>query len=464
MSTSRQTWFGQPRGLTILFLTEMWEQFSYYGMRALLVYYMTKQLLIGQERASIIYGTYTAMAYFTPIFGGMIADRWLGKRRAVIIGGSIMAAGHFMMTFEPLFYVALATIALGNGLFLPSLPSQIDGLSRPDDQRRGWAYNVYYVGVNIGGFLAPLICGTLGEFYGWHWGFGAAGVGMLSGLLIYTLGGKYLPDPIRVARKAAAPAASAAPPAPSAAPPAPSAAPLAPSAAPPAANAVPAALAATFRSTFLLLFAVGLAVTVFRGAYEQVGNTVALWADVGINRGIAATSIPMTWFQALNPLLVIVMTPMLLARWRRRADAGRVDSSMKKMALGALMVAAAYLLLAVVAFAAGDQRASWAWLALYFVIFTVGELYILPTGLGLFARLAPVGFGATTVAAWFLAIFTGSLSAGAVGTLWGSTSHAEFFAVLTVIAAISAAMLLTLDSAIRRIEAARAAETLALSG
>jgi proton-dependent oligopeptide transporter, POT family len=189
---------------------------------------------------------------------------------------------------------------------------------------------------------------------------------------------------------------------------------------------------------------------------------VALWADVGINRAVAATSIPMTWFQALNPLLVIVMTPMLLARWRRRADAGRVDSSMKKMALGALMVAAAYLLLAVVAFAAGDQRASWAWLALFFVIFTVGELYILPTGLGLFARLAPVGFGATTVAAWFLAIFTGSLSAGAVGALWGSTSHAEFFAVLTVIAAISAVMLLTLDSAIRRIEAARAAETLGL--
>ena len=174
MNTRSQTWFGQPRGLTVLFLTEMWEVFSYYGMRALLVYYMTKQLLIGQEKASLIYGTYTAMAYFTPIFGGIIADRWLGKRRAVIIGGSIMAAGHFMMTFEPLFYFALATIALGNGLFFPSLPSQIDGLYRPDDPRRSWAYNVYYVGINLGGFLAPLICGTLGELYGWHWGFGAA--------------------------------------------------------------------------------------------------------------------------------------------------------------------------------------------------------------------------------------------------------------------------------------------------
>jgi POT family proton-dependent oligopeptide transporter len=424
MSEDRPTWFGQPRGLTILFLTEMWEVFSYYGMRALLVYYMTKQLLIGQERASVIYGTYTAMAYFTPIFGGMIADRWLGKRRAVIIGGSIMAAGHFLMTFEPLFYPALATIALGNGLFLPSLPSQIDGLYRPEDPRRSWAYNVYYVGINIGGFLAPLICGTLGEFYGWHWGFGAAGVGMVAGLIIYVLGGKYLPDPVRVTGISA-----------------PVAAPL-----------------RDYRSTFLLLLAIGLAVTVFRGVYEQIGNTVALWADTGIDRSTAGVTIPMTWFQSLNPLLVFLMTPLLLARWRRRAETGREQSSMQKMTTGALIVAAAYLLLALVALEAGTGRASWQWLALFFVIFTWGELYILPTGLGLFARLAPVGFGATTVAAWFFAIFSGSLAAGAVGTLWSRMSHAAYFAALTLIAAVAAAMLFALDRNTRRIEKARARE------
>jgi POT family proton-dependent oligopeptide transporter len=424
MSEDRQTWFGQPRGLTILFLTEMWEVFSYYGMRALLVYYMTKQLLIGQERASVIYGTYTAMAYFTPIIGGMIADRWLGKRRAVIIGGSIMAAGQFMMTFEPLFYPALATIALGNGLFLPSLPSQIDGLYRPEDPRRSWAYNVYYVGINIGGFLAPLICGTLGEFYGWHWGFGAAGVGMVAGLIIYVLGGKYLPDPVRVTGISA-----------------PVAAPL-----------------RDYRSTFLLLLAIGLAVTVFRGVYEQIGNTVALWADTGIDRSTAGMTIPMTWFQSLNPLLVFLMTPLLLARWRRRAETGREQSSMQKMTTGALIVAAAYLLLALVALEAGTGRASWQWLALFFVIFTWGELYILPTGLGLFARLAPDGFGATTVAAWFFAIFSGSFAAGLVGTLWSRMSHAAYFAALTLIAAVAAAMLFALDRNTRRIEGARARE------
>ena len=427
MSANQQTWFGQPRGLTILFLTEMWEIFSYYGMRALLVYYMTKQLLIGQEKASLIYGIYVATAYFTPIFGGLIADRWLGKRRAVIIGGSIMAAGHFMMTFEPLFYPALATIALGNGLFLPSLPSQIDTLYRADDPRRGWAYNVYYVGINIGGFLAPLVCGALGEFYGWHWGFGAAGVGMLLGLLIYILGGKYLPDSVRAVKKTPAPTA-------------------------------PKASAGQYRSTFILLFAVGFAVTVFRGAYEQFGNTLPLWIDIGVDRTAGSWTIPMTWFLSLDPLLVVLMTPPLLAHWRRRAQLGSPGSAMKKMALGALILAAAYLLLATVAFTAGTGRASWMWLVLFFALFTFGELYILPTGLGLFARLAPIGYGATTVAAWFFVVCTGSLLAGIVGTLWSRISHSGFFAILTVISGFAAALLFALDPSIRRIEAARAAE------
>ncbi len=420
------TWFGHPRGLTILFLTEMWEKFSYYGMRALLVYYMTKQLLIGQEKASYIYGAYTAFAYFTPIFGGAIADRWLGKRRAVIIGGSVMAAGHFMMTFEPLFYPALATIAFGNGLFLPSLPSQINDLYPATDRRRGSAYNVYYVGINVGGFLAPLVCGTLGELYGWHWGFGAAGIGMIAGLAIYIFGGRYLPDAARRQPMARRPA-------------------MAP---------------ANYRSTFFVLIGVGLAVTVFRGAYEQVGNTVALWADVGVDRAAGAMTIPMTWFQSLNPLFVVMMTPLLLAHWRRRSDRGREQSSAQKMAIGAAIVAGAYLLLAAASYISGDGgRSHWLWLAAFFAILTLGELYILPTGLGLFARLAPVGFGATTVAAWFLAIFTGSLTAGAVGALWSDLSHAAYFAVLAAISIVAAGLLLALDPSSRRVEAARAKET-----
>jgi POT family proton-dependent oligopeptide transporter len=426
MTSAQPTWFGQPRGLTILFLTEMWSQFSYYGMRALLVYYMTKQLLIGQEKASFIYGIYTAMAYFTPILGGVIADRWLGKRGAVTIGAAVMAAGHFMMTFEPLFYAALAMIALGNGLFLPSLPSQINDLYSSDDPRRGWAYNVYYVGINIGGFLAPIVCGALGEFYGWHWGFGAAGIGMLAGLCIYLWGTRYLPPQTVAARPTGGKTAAK----------------------------------SMERSTILLLLAIGFAVTIFRGSYEQVGNTVALWTDSGVDRAIGSRVIPMTWFQALNPLLVFLMTPMLLARWRRAAAAGREKSSMRKMAIGALIVAGAYLLLASIVFAVAPGRAHWIWLVGFFVLFTLGELYILPTGLGLFARLAPVGYGATTVAAWFLAIFSGSLAAGAVGTLWSKLAPAQFFTLLSIFAALAAGLLLSLDGITRRAEQRRALESI----
>jgi POT family proton-dependent oligopeptide transporter len=408
-TTEEPTWFGHPRGLTVLFLTNMWEQFSYYGMRALLVYYMTKQLMMPQESASLVYGAYTACAYFTPIVGGVIADRFLGKRNAILIGGSVMAAGHFMMAFEPLFYPALVTIALGNGLFLPSLPSQIGDLYAPGDARAGSAYNVYYVGVNIGGFLAPLICGTLGELYGWHWGFGAAGIGMLGGLAFYIWGQRYLPSqsPRQPIARSAAPRVR-----------------------------FP-------RKTILTLLAIALSVTVFRGAYEQVGNTLALWADVGVDRHVGSAVIPMTWFQSLNPLLVMAMTPPLLAWWQRRTTAGAVERPARRMALGAVIVAAAYLMLAAVESIGGP--AHWLWLVLFFVILTLGELHILPTGLGLFARLAPKGLGATTVAAWFLASFAGSIAAGLVGTLWSRTAHSGFFVLLALIAGLAAAMLLLVE-------------------
>src|ERR1051325_6395777 len=330
--TAETTWFGQPRGLTVLFLTNMWEQFSYYGMRALLVYYMTKELLFGQAHASLIYGTYTAVAYFTPIFGGLIADRYLGKRRAIVIGGSVMAGGHFMMAFEFLFFSALATIPPGNGLFLPSLPSQIDDLYERGDPRIGWAFNVYYVGVNIGGFLAPLICGGLGETLGWHWGFGAAGVGMSVGLAVYLWGQRYLPAQTRHPLVAPGP--------------------------------VPRG---RFDArTVALLVAIALAVTVFRGAYEQIGNTVALWADTGVDKHVGGRTIPMSWFISLNPLFVMVMTPPLLAWWRRRAAAGRQEAPARRMATGARIVGAAFLLLAVVAWRNGDGPTAWPWLALFF--------------------------------------------------------------------------------------------------
>ena len=414
---SELTWFGHPRGLTVLFFTNMWEQFSYYGMRAILVYYMTKQLLLAQETSSVIYGIYTGCAYFTPLIGGFIADRFLGKKRAIIIGGSVMALGHFMMTAEPLFYVALATIAIGNGLFLPSLPSQIRDLYSPGDPRAGRAYNVYYVGVNIGGFLAMLVCGALGETFGWHWGFGAAGIGMVTGLLFYLWGQRYLPAETQSPRVelSAAPRESLA------------------------------------RDTLLLLFSLGVAVAVFRSAYEQVGNTVALWFDTGVDKLAGDFSIPFTWFFAINPLCVMLLTPVLLAWWRKREAAGLISLPTQRMATGALIVAASYLFLAALSWNAGTGAVPWQWFALFWVVLTFGELFILPTGIGLFARLAPQRLGATTVASWFLATFAGNLAAGLVGTLWSRMSHTAFFVLLAAICALAALALRLLDGHAQRV-------------
>ncbi|MGA0602626.1 peptide MFS transporter [Caulobacter sp. KR2-114] len=419
-------WFGQPRGLTILFLTETWEKFSYYGMRSLLVYYMTRQLMLGQQRASMVYGLYTALAYLTPIVGGALADRWLGRRRAVIIGGSVMAVGHFMMAFPQLFYPALATIAAGNGLFLPSLPGQVGALYDAADPRRRSAYSVYYVGINLGAFLAPLACGGVGELAGWHWGFALAGVGMLAGLTIYVAGGRWLP---------------AQPPRPVA-----------------AAVAGPRTGATDLRTSLGLMLAVGLAVVVLRGAYEQIGNTVALWTAARVDRGVGAgLAIPMTWFQALNPLLIFVLTPPLVRHWRRRAARGREPGSAVKMATGAAIMAGAYLLLAAVSQAAQGGQASWIWLALFTAVLTAGELFVLPVGLGLFARLAPAALAATAIAGWFLATFAGNLLAGALGTLFTGLGEARFFLAMAGLAGAAAVMLLALARPVARAETALAA-------
>ncbi|RDJ00380.1 MFS transporter [Dyella solisilvae] len=415
-------WFGHPAGLSILFLTEMWEMFSFFGMRALLVYYMTMHLKIGQEHASLIYGTYAAFVYFTPVFGGMVADRWLGKRNAVVIGGATMALGHFMMASEPLFYPALATIALGNGLFLPSLASQIEGLYRPGDPRSSNAYNIYYIGINLGAFLAPLVCGTLGEAFGWHWGFTAAGIGMLLSLVIYLGGSRYLPqEPART--------------------------PAAALERPPMDGAV--------LQRFGFLITVAAIVVVFRGAYEQVGNTIALWASDGVDRHVTANwVIPMTWFQSLDSLVVFTATPLLVMRWARLAKRGVETPWLLKMAFGAAVVAASYLILAGVAAwsDAHGTRASWMWLVGWFVMMTLGELYILPIGLGLFGRMAPEGFRATSIATWFFAGFFGNLLAGALGTLWSDLSHGWFFALIGVVAGIAATLLYILGRRLGHVE------------
>jgi len=399
-------WFGQPRGLTILFLTEMWEKFSFFGMRALLVYYMTKRLGFEQGKASLVYGLYAAFVYFTPIAGGWLADRWLGARRAVLVGSVVMMAGHVLMGFPDFLYPALGCIALGSGLFLPSLPGQVRGLYAESDPRLGSAYNIYFVGINLGAFMAPFVVGTLGELYGWHWGFGAAAIGMAFGLVVYRAGaGTLAPSPPR-GRVETAPL--------------------------------------SFGGNGRLLLGVGLAVIIFRGAYEQIGNTIALWADADVDRVAFGFEIPGSWFQAVDPLLVFLLTPVAVGWWLHQAKSGREPGPTGKMTIGALGLAASFLMLAAVSALSGG-KAALGWLMLFLFLFTASELFIIPVGLGLFARLAPEGRKGITMAGWYFASFAGNLVAGGLGTFWSRMSHAAFFAWMAGIAVLASIIFYRLE-------------------
>jgi POT family proton-dependent oligopeptide transporter len=440
--------FRHPRGLTFLFATEMWERFSYYGMRALLVLYMTKYLLspdraggvIGldglraileamfgplgvQPFASHIYGLYTGLVYLTPIVGGLVADRLLGQRRTVIIGATLMAAGHFMMASEPLFLLALTTLIVANGAFKPNIVTQVGGLYASRDPRRDRAYSIFYVGINVGAFLAPLVCGTLGEQVGWHYGFLAAGVGMTIGLAVYLYALPRLPpdemDRVRLAGLDDGPPERS------------------------DWHAV-AALAVLFLPT-----------TLFFATYEQQGNTIALWADDYTDRTIDLViwhgQIPVTWFQAFNPLMIFAFTPVIVALWARQARRGSEPSTISKMALGCIAVALSYLIMAAAAWVAQGDEASWWWLLAYFVVLTVGELYLSPISLSLVSKAAPARMLSLMMGVWLATSFTGNLIAGWLGSFWSVMDKVSFFLMLAGLAALAGSVIFAFNRPLRGI-------------
>ena len=399
-----------PPGITILALTEVWERMSYYGMRALLVYYMTKHLGYSQSHSSLIYGIYTAAVWLAPLPGGALADRFLGQHRSVLIGGSLMAIGHFLMSFESLLFPALGAIAIGNGLFKPNISTQVGDLYSPNDPRRDRGYSVYYFGVSCGSFIAPLVCGTVGERYGWHWGFGLAGLGMIIGLATYHFGRRFLPPDRSQTRIRPRAAAEATP--------------------------------ALDRRKVLALAAISLSAAFFWTAYEQQGNTLALWADTYTNRHLNIGQwdflIPATWFQSLNGLFIIALTPALISLWRWQSVRGREPPSARKLVIGAGFGTAAYLLMIIAAVVeARSGPVSWLWVTAYFLTITIGELYLNPTCLSLFNRAAPVRLASTMVGVWYLSLFLGSYLAGVVGAYWGDFPKPLFFAAMSLLTLIS---------------------------
>jgi len=414
-----RTLFGHPPGLTVLFTTQMWAEFSFFGLQALLVYYMTKQLGFPQAKSSLIYGAYGAAAFFSPFFGGLIADRWLGRTPSVIAGGTMMMLGHFAMAFPALLFPALALVALGNGLFIPPLAVQVGSLYRDDDPRKSYAYSAYYMGINLGGFLAPLVCGTLGELYGWHWGFTCAGIGMAIGVVIYCSCLRFLPpEPKRaeVAREER-----------------------------------PDAQPAIRRHVAILVLMTAM-VVLFRIGYEQSGNVIALWVRDFTNRGIGSgLTIPATWFQSINPLLIILGTPVLIRIWKRRKVKATTAHLLRRMAIGCVIAAAAMLVMVMAAVASGPEgaRVSSLWVFLYFVLLTLGELFVIPVGLTLIESLAPVRFASMAMGAWYIAKFLGSLGAGIMGAYWLVIPASAFFSLGLVSTLIAAACLYAMSRVLR---------------
>jgi proton-dependent oligopeptide transporter, POT family len=435
--------FKHPPGLVVLFFTEMWERFSYYGMRGLLKLYMANYLFVTArealqgcrqlsapcelvagnpdqvllwplirsllpahpgEAASLLYGTYTALVYLTPLFGGIVADRWLGQRRTVVVGAILMAIGHFVMAIESSFFLALLLLIAGNGAFKPNVSTQVGSLYAPGDPRRDGAYTIFYMGINLGAFICNIVCGTLAALYGWHYGFGAAGVGMLLGLVVYVWGQRYL-APDQLARSQAVGSGEAATP-----------------------------LTRGEKQRVLALIALCALNVVFWAVYEQQGNTMQTWADERtIWPQVLGFQIPSTWFQSFNPLMIILLAPVLDIFWRWQQRRGTEPSSVSKMAIGCVLLGVSFIVMIAGAQAIGEGKGSPFWPLFCTALLTVGELYLSPIGLSLVTKVSPARIVSMMMGVWFLSSFLGNFLSGVIGLLYTRWSAEAFFVLLTLL-------------------------------
>jgi POT family proton-dependent oligopeptide transporter len=416
---------GHPKGLYLLFTTEMWERMSYYGMRALLTLYMVDKTRGGfgwdRKWALQVYGLYTALVYLTPMIGGYLADKHLGQRRAVTIGGLLMMIGHFLMAVpgHAAFYAALTFLILGNGMFKPNISTMVGGLYKQGDARRDAAFTIFYMGINLGALLSPLVCGTLGEKFGWHWGFGSAGVGMGLGLLTYlALGKRVLGDVGKLPKPAVAEAShyrEAAPPA-----------------TPPSKELTPVErqrISVIFILTFFNIF--------FWAAFEQAGGLMNLYTDEKVDRHLLGWEIPTTWFQAVNPFFILLFAPMFSALWTALGKRSRNPPTPMKMGIGMLLLSFGFLfMLGATRQSAAEGKAALLWVVAAYMFHTIGELCLSPIGLSMVTKLSPARLGSMMMGVWFFSSFVANYLAGLIG---GYSEHLGEFTLFALIAAVTAA-------------------------
>ncbi|MFF2043364.1 peptide MFS transporter [Kitasatospora sp. NPDC058170] len=458
-STSGKTFLGHPRGLATLFMSEMWERFSYYGMRALLVLYMTASVTDGGlgmklAVASAVYSVYTAMVYLLALPGGWIADRFLGARKTVAVGGVIIMIGHFMLAVPAgvSFFAGLAFIAIGSGLLKANISTMVGHLyDGPNDPRRDGGFTIFYMGINLGAFAAPLVIGTVGQNVNWHLGFALAGIGMALGLTQFLLGTRHLSaksdvvtSPIPAAEKSAIFRKAG----------------------------LWLAVAAVFYAVVALtghftinwaiwpLSIAGIAIPVFVFAkvkrdkdldeteksrmsgyiwffvaaavfwmiYDQSGSTLSIFADKNTSSTLFGFDFPSTWFQSLNPLYIMALAPVFAWLWVALSRKARNPSTTVKFAFGLLMIGASFLVMMLaMAAASGGTKVTPLWLAMVYLVQTVGELTLSPVGLSVTTKLAPAKYASQMMGVWFLAVTAGdcvasifqlALGDDVVGSTW----------------------------------------------
>jgi POT family proton-dependent oligopeptide transporter len=436
-----RAFLGHPKGLFYLAFTEAWERFSYYGMTALLVLYMVNQALLPghlehiagftgfraaieslagpqstQALASRIFGLYSGFVYFTPMLGGLIADRWIGQRNAVVIGALLMSAGHIAMAFEQSLLLALFLLVSGSGFLKGNISAQVGSLyPRDDEARRTHAFTIFSTGINIGAVLGPFVCGALAQLYGWHFGFGIAGLFMLAGLATYLYGYRYLPAKVASTRRQTE------------------------------------NLTTREWYTTLAVIAV-IVITVFQSISQyQEFNVFPVWIQQHVTRQVGGFTIPIPWFFSLESLTSILVAPLLFLLWRWQASRGGEPADLSKIGIGAALAVVTNLFLVIPILVSPGARVHPLWPALYCVGTGTSFMFYWPTTLALVSRAAPAKVNATMLGIAYMSLFVSNNMIGWIGGFYERMTPAAFWGLHAAIAAAGGLIVLLLGRSLGRL-------------
>ncbi|HLM43701.1 MAG TPA: peptide MFS transporter [Myxococcaceae bacterium] len=424
---------GHPKGLYLLFTTEMWERLSYYGMRALLVLYISDKTRGGMgwsdERALQVLGIYAGLVYFTPVLGGWIADRYLGQRLSILIGGFLMMLGQFMLAVpgavESLFFGGLGLLIVGNGLFKPNISTMVGGLYAQGDVRRDGAFTIFYMGINLGALLAPLVCGTLGEKVSWTWGYASAGIGMGLGLLSFAFFAKRLLGDVGLAPKKVERKANV---------------------------SVPKTrLTREEAQRIIVILLLLVFVYVFWAAFEQAGGLMNLYTAKKVDRHVFGWEVPTTWFQSVNPVFILLLGPLFAELWLGLGRKSKDPSIPMKMGLGLLLVSLGFVfMMGAARQSESGSQASLMWVVAAYFFHTAGELCVSPVGLSMVTKLAPARYASLLMGVWFLSNAAANYSAAIIGTFAKDLGEFQVFLAITVVTAVTGVVLLGLAPVLKR--------------